>query len=567
MRVSTFASLAALLLSGATEGCAIAVSCRCMPGDSCWPTTNEWNTFNATVGGNLIATVPIGSPCHDPTYDEAACTALQNSWTSPMTHLYHPSSFMQNYFTNRSCDPFTDRATPCELGNYVSFAVAVQNKQHVVSTVKFAREHNIRLVVKHTGHDYFGRSTGAGGLSIFTQGLGGISFSTFKDKYYSGRSMTIGAGVIGYDILKAADENNAVVVTGESATVGLAGGYTQGGGHSALSTAFGLAADQTLSFEVVTAKGEIVTASRTKNEDLYWALSGGGGGNYGVVTSMTVRAHDNLKVGGASFILYPTLLPADQYKQAVETLFSYLPKFADQGVMIVFAIRSNYLAVRNFMIYNSTAERAEEILAPFVADLKTIGITLNPTYSTLSYYDHYATYMGPIPAGILPIGDTQVGGQLLPKTVLETNPKAYANTILEIVSAGGGVIFSVADYSPPDDKVSNSVLPQWRTAVSQVNVLATYDPKGTVEAMETALSTITNTYMPKLKAAVPDSYAYVNEADIQEANWQKTFYGSNYAKLQAIKLKYDCEGLFYTYKGVGSEKWATSTTGRLCATR
>lgn len=55
-------------------------------------------------------------------------------------------------------------------------------------------------------------------------------------------------------------------------TVGVAGGYTLNGGHSALSTNFGLAADQTLSFDVVTAGGELVTACKTENSDLYWAL-------------------------------------------------------------------------------------------------------------------------------------------------------------------------------------------------------------------------------------------------------------------------------------------------------
>ena len=59
--------------------------CRCLPGDACWPSSATWNKLNATVGGRLVATVPIGSPCHDPTYDEAACTALQNEWTSTST--------------------------------------------------------------------------------------------------------------------------------------------------------------------------------------------------------------------------------------------------------------------------------------------------------------------------------------------------------------------------------------------------------------------------------------------------------------------------------------------------
>jgi hypothetical protein len=87
-------------------------------------------------------------------------------------------------------------------------------------------------------------------------------------------------------MLEAATAEGLVVVSGECSTVGLAGGYTQGEGHSALSTEFGLAADQTLSFEVVTAAGDLVTASRSENADLYGALSGGGGDNYGIVVAM-----------------------------------------------------------------------------------------------------------------------------------------------------------------------------------------------------------------------------------------------------------------------------------------
>jgi FAD/FMN-containing dehydrogenase len=82
----------------------------------------------------------------------------------------------------------------------------------------------------------------------------------------------MGAGVQGYEAMAAAATQGLVGVGGECSTVGVAGGYTQGGGHSALSTSFGLGADQTLEWEVVTASGKLVTASRTENEDLYWAL-------------------------------------------------------------------------------------------------------------------------------------------------------------------------------------------------------------------------------------------------------------------------------------------------------
>ncbi|KAK6851513.1 hypothetical protein PG995_011638 [Apiospora arundinis] len=54
--------------------------CKCFPGDACWPSDMEWASLKDTVGGRLIATAPLGAPCHDPSYDEAACQRLQSQW-------------------------------------------------------------------------------------------------------------------------------------------------------------------------------------------------------------------------------------------------------------------------------------------------------------------------------------------------------------------------------------------------------------------------------------------------------------------------------------------------------
>lgn len=71
-------------------------SCYTLPSDSAWPSTSSWDSLNSTVNGRLIATVPIGSPCHDPTYDEAACAVLQNNWTVASTQYVKPL-ILQNY--------------------------------------------------------------------------------------------------------------------------------------------------------------------------------------------------------------------------------------------------------------------------------------------------------------------------------------------------------------------------------------------------------------------------------------------------------------------------------------
>ena len=63
-----------------------ASNCKCFPGDKCWPTPTEWTAFNKTLGGKLVATVPLAAPCHDDkwaSYSEATCEALQANWTNP----------------------------------------------------------------------------------------------------------------------------------------------------------------------------------------------------------------------------------------------------------------------------------------------------------------------------------------------------------------------------------------------------------------------------------------------------------------------------------------------------
>lgn len=179
---------------------------------------------------------------------------------------------MAPFFANQSCDPWTPRERPCELGTYVRYAVNATDVDHIATAVNFAREKNIRLVIRNTGHDYLGRSTGTGALAVWTHYMKDITPVEWNDADFTGTALKLGAGVQGYEVLQAATVLGRVAVGGECPTVGVAGGYTQSGGHSALSTSFGLAADQTLSFEVITASGELVTASKAENADLYWAL-------------------------------------------------------------------------------------------------------------------------------------------------------------------------------------------------------------------------------------------------------------------------------------------------------
>lgn len=470
---------------------------------------------------------------------------------------------MAPIFANQSCDPWQPQSKPCTLGNYVDYAVNVSKPDDVITALKFAEERNIRFVIRNTGHDYLGRSTGAGALSVWLHHLKGTQILDWDDSNYKGKALKVGAGVLGYEALAAAHAAGLVVLTGECPSVGIAGGYTQGGGHSALSSNFGLAADNTLSFEVVTPTSELLTASRTENRDLYWALSGGGGGNYGVVISMTVQTHPDTVVSGASFKVSSSDEDPDQVFKAIDAFHAALPAIVDSGVMIIYYFTNTFLQIPAMTAYNKSLEEVEQILQPLSESLSDMGISLKPNFTEFpSYYEHYDNYWGPLPNGNVQVGTQLFGGRLIPRSVLP-NFSLTARKIAEMGVTYIGVGLNISQFR---QGTVNSVLPQWRDTIVHASLTLPWSFEVPFEeGVETQLN-MTNNVQPIVEAATPGAGAYMNEADFQQKDWQDTFFGENYPELLRIKTKYDPGHLLYATVGVGSEAFTISEDGRMCST-
>ncbi|EFJ04335.1 hypothetical protein SELMODRAFT_138860 [Selaginella moellendorffii] len=154
---------------------------------------------------------------------------------------------------DQSCLISSPRNSSCSQGSVPVYAVNVSTLSHVQSAVRFASAKNIRLVIKNTGHDFFGKSTAAGSLSIWTHHMKNMSF---HDDFVAKRcsvspvsAVTVGAGVQWEELYQAVFKQGKVIVGAGGVTVGAAGGYPQAAGHSPISPAFGLAADNVWSMK------------------------------------------------------------------------------------------------------------------------------------------------------------------------------------------------------------------------------------------------------------------------------------------------------------------------------
>ncbi|HVN28475.1 MAG TPA: FAD-dependent oxidoreductase, partial [Candidatus Binataceae bacterium] len=258
---------------------------RRRPSDANWPAEADWKRLNDTVGGNLIRVdSPISVLSSDPNGDAAKALAanLKNPYyIGEQPGLTQSSGWLDAWASKPSV-----------------YAVAARNANDIAAAVNFARDNNLRLVVKGGGHSYQGTSNAPDSLLIWTRHMNDIAMhdafvpSGCEHTTAPQPAVTFGTGVIGrwaYDAVTT--KAGKYIQGGGCLTVGLAG-LIQGGGFGSYSKRYGTAASSLLEAEVVTADGRIRIANACTNPDLFWALKGGGGGTFGVVSKMTVRAHE-----------------------------------------------------------------------------------------------------------------------------------------------------------------------------------------------------------------------------------------------------------------------------------
>jgi hypothetical protein len=194
--------------------------CRYDPLDKKWPSTRALTKLKKQLSSEaaLITPTPQASVCYGTTKNDAQCQFMTANWTNSYTHIDDPIEILSPIYQGLTCQPpsIYDSKT-CTLGGSPSYVINAKTVSDIQSAINFCRNDYLRLVVKNTGHDFAGKSTGHGAFSIWTHNLKDMQFfdNYVDDSGYKGPAIKAGAGVQAFELYKFANSKGVVAVAGE----------------------------------------------------------------------------------------------------------------------------------------------------------------------------------------------------------------------------------------------------------------------------------------------------------------------------------------------------------------
>jgi FAD/FMN-containing dehydrogenase len=569
---------------------------RVRPGDPGWPSEAEWNSLGNAVGKRLVKLGdPLAACREDP--NSLACQGLFRELRNP----YFISDDPALTETSGWLDAWTSRPS--------AYAVKARKTEDVAAAVNFARAHNLRLVVKGGGHSYQGTSDCADSLMIWTREMNTITLHAAfvpdgcETTQAPQPAVTVEAGARWYPVYEAVTTGGGRYVQGGGcATVGVAG-FINSGGFGSFSKQYGLGAAALLEAEIVTADGAVLLVNACRHPELFWAIKGGGGGSFGVLTRLTLRTRElptvfgrvGLRIRATSDSAFRDLISKTMGLYA-ERLFK--PTWGEQ---IAFGA-DNTLAV-SMSFQGIEGSEAEAIWAPFVAALTDApkdfvveapleviampaGRYWDPAYVLQHFPGHWIRddRPGAPSANLFSAGDAaQVGVFIygytsgwLPASLLtaarmpqlvdalfaatraysvsfhfnkglagapQAEIEAARDTAMNPAVLDAFALFIIAGGGPPSFPGIAGHAPDLNLARREARAI-----RAATDAM--------------LKIA-PNAGSYVSEADYFDTNWRQSFWGSNFERLASVKKKYDPDGLFFVHHGVGSDEWSADGFTRL----
>jgi FAD/FMN-containing dehydrogenase len=475
--------------------------------------------------------------------------------------------------------------------------------------VHFAREHNLRLVVKGGGHSYQGTSNAPDSLLIWTRHMHDININASfvprgcQSTHAPQRAVTVGSGTIwmqAYDVVTT--KAGAYVQGGGCTTVGVAG-LIQSGGFGSFSKHYGMAATGLLEAEVVTADGKVRIANACTNPDLFWALKGGGGSTFGVVSKLTLRVRDLPELAGAA-IFTVKASSDDAYRRLIRQFVGFYREglFNDHFGEQAHFSPDNKLEI-SIVHLDLETEQSRKVWQPFLNWLAQSSgaytIEAEPLIGSMPFrhwwdvdwrkeHHHDVFKADPRPG----VGPNNVwwngdGGQVgwvvwgyeslwLPASLLQDDSQEKLANALFAASRFSKVElhFNKGLAGAPSEAIEAAKDTAMNPAVCGAFALAIVaDGQGPAYpgipghepdvAKGRQSASAVHGAMNELRAVAAGGGAYVSESNFFESDFQRAYWGANYSRLAEVKKTYDPDGLFFVHNGVGSEQWTPNGFSRL----
>jgi len=414
------------------------------------------------------------------------------------------------------------------------FISLVTTEKDVSASLSFAQKHNLKVSVKNTGHDYDGRCTAANSLMI--------NVKEMKSIVGAPDSVQVGAGNNWGDVNKFLTHfmhGSKTIVGGAIDSVGVTG-WMQGGGHGDLTRSHGLGVDNVLSVRIVVADGRAVTASAEENSDLFWALRGGGGGSWGVITQLTIRIHT--REHACQLMLAFPLLGVPTAHVAAEAFAELLVNGDDKmggGEFIPTGSVGGLGVVMMIMRYHGTREESEKALEPL--SRHAVGSIL-PAHLWCGMEGFHPAmpsgYNLPLNGPVALISNFLDAESITTKHAM-TKIMDWVTKPLSVLALRGCFGQLIGGYASRVPDNATAVHPGFRKGLIAMSCYGfPFEP-----LYEFANSEFNNW---------GDGGAYVNEPQSRLPDWKERFWTmAKYEQLLAIKKKWDPENVFIVHQGVG----------------
>jgi FAD/FMN-containing dehydrogenase len=588
MRRTFLASAAASLMPASVVAAAGPLR-RLRPTDAAWPPVEAWAALNARVGGKLVRPKPLFAACADPAQADP-CHGILKESANPL--------FIGDQVSGTQVSGWFKAWTP----QTSAYAIVAHGADDVAQGVNFARENNLRLVVKGPGHSYLGCSNAADSLLIWTRAMNDVVVhDAFTPLGCEGAceavpAVSVGGGAIWIDVYHAVSVLGGRYAQGGGCTdVGVAG-LVQGGGFGSLSKGFGTAGSSLIEAEVVTADGQVRTVNARRDPELFWALKGGGGGNFAVVTRLTLKTHELPVTFGAVGATFKARSD-EAFRALIDRFFAvYAANLLNSHWGEQAHIQTgNVLRITMLSQGLKEAEMraAWQPLLDFVADPKNAVDTTEPFYAVAipsrffwDFAQHKALGIKDVTfddrPGVPPWhawwnGDSgQVGAFLygydstwLPRRLLdlERRPALVAAMFEASRLHDVDLHFNKGLAGAPPEAIAASrdtpmnpaVLDAFTLVIIADGGLPAYAgspyPAMNPQVAQKHADAIDAAMRP-LRRLAPAAGCYIAESNFFNEHWRDEYWGEHYPRLRRIKARYDPRGLFFTHHGVGSEDWS-----------